>query len=427
MSEVSTMQSIIRQKMPEKFCNLSRLLDAMEARNIDGLVATTSNNVFYLSGFNGIAHKSDEPRPYAFVLSRHAPDEPILILADYYVSSVIEQPTWVKDIRAFRAVMMPLDIAAREDDLDRFIPSAAKNETWVKAARESFSPSATAACRKALVDLKLDTGRVAFDELRFGFQLDIGDMTVVDGYDPLMFARAVKSNIEIEKLRAATQLNQLAIEHTVGTWGRGMSWRELNQNYHNKATELGGFVRDPGAMVWGHPRGTDTAIMLQTGLEDFEVAQGSHIMFDCHGTLGLYCWDGGKTWIVDGEPQGDAKRLAQATSAASETVLNAMRPGVRISELQAAGRATFSQHHVPDADAALIFFHGLGLSHMDIEQVRADGSENKDWVLEEGMVVPLHILYPGDEKQRAWVEEIALVTKDGGEAFFSWGFDPISV
>jgi hypothetical protein len=25
-------------------------------------------NVFYLTGFNGIAHKSDEPRPYAVIV-----------------------------------------------------------------------------------------------------------------------------------------------------------------------------------------------------------------------------------------------------------------------------------------------------------------------------------------------------------------------
>ncbi len=63
---------------------------------------------------------------------------------------------------------------------------------------------------------------------------------------------------------------------------------------------------------------------------------------------------------------------------------------------------------------------------MDIEQRKADGSSNEDWVLEENMVVPLHILYPGDEQHRAWVEEIAQVTPGGGEAYFSWGFDPIA-
>ena len=56
-------------------------------------------------------------------------------------------------------------------------------------------------------------------------------------------------------------------------------------------------------------------IMLSTGFEDSEVEPGTHVMFDCHGTIDLYCWDGGKTWVVDGEPEGDAKRWAKATTA----------------------------------------------------------------------------------------------------------------
>ncbi|MEE2611625.1 MAG: peptidase M24, partial [Pseudomonadota bacterium] len=81
---------------------------------------------------------------------------------------------------------------------------------------------------------------------------------------------------------------------------------------------------------------------------------------------------------------------------------------------------------VVSADSVLIFFHGLGLSHMDLEQVTADGTPNADWCLEAGMVVPLHILYPGAETERIWVEEVVQVTNDGGVPFFSWGFDPMT-
>ena len=41
------------------------------------------------------------------------------------------------------------------------------------------------------------------------------------------------------------------------------------------------------------------------------------------------------------------------------------------------------------------------------------------------MVVPLHILYPGDEQHRIWIEEVVRVTPDGGEPFFSWGLAPL--
>ena len=108
--------------------------------------------------------------------------------------------------------------------------------------------------------------------------LALKGVEIVDGYDPLMYARSVKTRQEIGFLQRATRLNQMAIERTVSAWSPGMSWRELNQTYHQTAVELGGFVRDPGAMVWGHPRGGDAAITLQTGLEDFEVETGLHIL-----------------------------------------------------------------------------------------------------------------------------------------------------
>jgi Xaa-Pro aminopeptidase len=106
----------------------------------------------------------------------------------------------------------------------------------------------------------------------------------------------------------------------------------------------------------------------------------------------------------------------------AQTLLSAMRPGVRISELQAKGRDIYRREGVPDPAAAVIFFHGLGLSHMDIEQRTADGKPNGDWVLEDGMVVPVHLLYPGGEHERFWLEEVVAIGSDGGRPLFSWGF-----
>jgi Xaa-Pro dipeptidase len=396
-----------RKPLPERFCNLERLLAAMAARGLDGIVVSSPLNLFYLSGFNGIAHKADEPRPYALVLSRHAPDHPVLVIADYYLATFLSQPSWVRDIRPFRAVMMPLDRAPRREEIDRFIPRHASDAEWIQNARERYAFDMPSALQGALAELGLERGTIAHD------------VAGGDAYDALMSARAVKTPVELELLRRATALNRAAIERTVKSWDKGMGWRELNHAYHAAVTDLGGFVRDPGAMVWGHPRGGEAALTLQTGLEDFEVERGLHVMFDCHGTLDLYCWDGGKTWVVGGEPQGEGKRNLRATAQVAEQLISEMKPGARPSELQARGRELYRKAGVADADAAVIFFHGLGLSHWDVEERTAD------WRFEAGMVVPLHIVYPGGERSRAWLEEVALVTEQGGEPFFGWGYEPL--
>ncbi len=418
--------SFQRAPLPPRFCNLDRLLFALEARGLDGIVASLPWNVFYLTSFNGIAHKADEPRPYAVLLSRHAPEHPVLVVADYYLATFLTQPTWVEDIRPFRAVMMPLDLEPARTDIDRFIPQHGRKIAWIDRARESYAFDMAGAVRGALQDLKLERARVGFDDLGFGFRLGQDGLEVADGYDALMFARAVKTGTEMRLLERATALNETAIRRTVAAWERGASWRDLNRAYARAVADLGGFVRDPGGMVWGHPRGADPALMLSTALEDGPVEPGTHVMFDCHGTLDLYCWDGGKTWVVEGEPEGGAKRFARATVAVADALLDAMRPGVRVSELQARARAVYRKEGVPDPAAAVIFFHGLGLSHMDIEQTQADGRPNADWRLEDGMVAPVHLLYPGGEHERLWLEEVIAVTPDGGRPLFSWGFAPLT-
>jgi Xaa-Pro aminopeptidase len=418
-------QSFAREPLP-RLCNLDRLLHAMAARGLDGIVATLPHNVFYLTSFNGIAHKADEPRPYAVIFSRAMPEHPVMIVADYYLATFLAQPTWVEDIRPYRAVMMPMDLPPRREDIDRFIPAAGAGVDWLEGARRNYRFDMASAVRGALSDLKLERGRVAFDNMAFGFRLGLEDLAIVDGYDPLMFARAVKTEPEMRLLERATRLNEAAISRTIGAWGKGATWRDLNRAYARAVADLGGFVRDPGGMVWGHPRGADPAICLSTGLEDGEVAPGTHVMFDCHGTLDLYCWDGGKTWVVEGEPGAGAKLFAKATAAVAEDLLDAMRPGVRISELHARARAIYRKEGVPDPASAVIFFHGLGLSHMDLEQVTADGRPNTDWVLEDGMVAPFHLLYPGGEHERMYLEDVIAITPEGGRPLFSWGFGPLT-
>jgi Xaa-Pro dipeptidase len=425
MTAVASDESFAREALP-RLCNLDRLLHAMAVRKLDGIVATLPQNVFYLTSFNGVAHKADEPRPYAVIFSRAAPEHPVLVVADYYLATFLAQPSWVADIRPFRAVMMPMDLPPRREDIDRFIPADGAGVELLERARENYSFDMAGDMRGALRDLRLERGRVAFDDMGFGFRLGLEGLAVVDGYDPLMFARAVKTEPEMRLLERATRLNEAAISRTIDAWQKGATWRDLNRAYARAVIDLGGFVRDPGAMVWGHPRGTDPAICLSTGLEDDEVAPGTHVMFDCHGTLDLYCWDGGKTWVVEGEPEGGAKTFAKATAAVAEDLLDAMRPGIRVSELHARARKIYRGEGVPDPASAIVFFHGLGLSHMDIEQTTADGWPNTDWVLEDGMVAPFHLLYPGGEQERMYLEDVIAITPSGGRPLFSWGFAPLT-
>jgi Xaa-Pro aminopeptidase len=391
-----------RTALPAQFCNLSRLFDTLEQRQLEGVVAYLRPNVFYLSGFAPPSNQSvHETNGYAaVVVSRHAPDHPIIVVAEFDLAYFRLQPSWITDVRPYATLILPFDIPLGPMPLDRFIPAAERSSDWAQVARAAYVPSLIEGVRSAMRDLRLQQGRVGFDDLRLAQALSSPEVQVVDAYGALKYVRQVKTADEVELLRKATRLNQVALEQTIGSWSPGTTWQELIHTYNVTATALGGFVRDPGAVVLANAPGSDPALYMTSGLEDFEVQPGMHIMWDCHGTWQHYCWD---------------------VAAAMSALQDAMKPGARLSQLQASGRRAFRQAGLPNADDAFIFFHGLGLEHIDMEVT----ASHQDWALEDGMVVSAHLQVPGDDHHRGWLEEIFLVTPGGGEPFFSWDHNPI--
>jgi Xaa-Pro aminopeptidase len=344
------------------------------------------------------------------------------MVAEFDLAHYLGQPSWVKDARPYATLLSPLDVAWGPSTLDHFVPAELLRTERGQAARRHYAQSLVEGTAAAMRELGLGKGTVGFDDLRFANAVAPSDVRVVDAYGALKYVRQVKTPDEVRLLRDATRVNQLAIERTIRTWSRGTTWQEMIRTYHTTAVGLGGFVRDPGALVMANPPGLEPALYTQSGSEDFVVEPGMHVMWDCHGTLGHYCWDGGKTWVVEDQPRGLARQIAEATAAAMAEVLKAARPGARISELQARGRQALRQAGLANAEQAFIFFHGLGLEHIDMELT----SSRQDWRLEEGMVVSAHVQIPGDDRHRSWLEEILLVTGSGGDPFFTWGNEPIA-
>ncbi len=139
----------------------------------------------------------------------------------------------------------------------------------------------------------------------------------------------------------------------------------------------------------------------------------------------MYCWDGGKTWIVDDQPTGKTANVAKATEVAVRELAQAMRPGAKVSQLQTKIRQVYRGFGI-SPDSVHIYFHGLGLSHSDLEQYVEEGKPYPDWALEENMVVATHLLYPGGDRDRYWVEDVVVVRSDGGESLYTWDFAPIT-
>jgi Xaa-Pro aminopeptidase len=419
-----------RKPRPSQLCNLDRLVATMKARGIDGVVSYYMPNVFYLSGFiHSSAHMIDEMQGYAaVVISRRKPDDAIVIIPDFDLTYFAAQSTWISDVRPYRSLVTPADLPWDETALDRYLPTNLRELQFVVDARKHYAPSLGAAVLTAMKDLGLDRGRVGFDNpfLANVLGYEIANLERADGYSLIKAARQFKTPGELELLREAQLLNQAALEQTVGEWQPGMTWHELVLSYYVNVIKMGGFIHDRGSIIWSNPRGSDPAVVMSTGLEeDFVLEEGDCIMFDCHGKWLDYNYDGGKTWIIgETSRRGTrAERVAVACADSLQEMMNAMRPGTRAYDLMVIGREAFRKHGVGDADLILPIFHGVGIENSEKE---FGGAGAYEWTVEEGMVMAAHILYPGGDKERHYIEDVGLVHPDGMQGFYTWGPEPLT-
>src|ERR1700684_2105661 len=97
------------QTLPERLCNLDRLFSVLAERNLNGVVVATRPNVFYLSTMSSRAmqsHMENNISRYV-VISRSAPDHPIVILPDYDLNYFVDTPSWIQDRRPYSTDMLP--------------------------------------------------------------------------------------------------------------------------------------------------------------------------------------------------------------------------------------------------------------------------------------------------------------------------------
>jgi Xaa-Pro dipeptidase len=406
-----------RQAAPAQLCNLDRLFAALEADGLDGIVALYATNQYYLSSFSPHHSIPEEMGMFPVVISRHDRDHPILCMTDLDLRRTAVQPTWIRDIRPY-AVILPQGVRAETSELRRFVPEAIlRASDWTAADRGTYYPNFSAAVQGAMHDLGLTRGKVGFDNLALGQVLIAGfPLAQACPADNLLRSvRSIKTPAEIDLLRTATRMNQTALERAVRQWTPGATWHDVIYAYQLHVLALGGLPNLPDTVAHGNPPGHDHTFHADPEVVDHELTEGMNVMFDCHGKYNGYCWDGGKTWIVGGEPQRETKRNWAATMAAMTAINETLRPGCKISELVEAGRRAYRQSGVND-DGVLIYFHGLGLDHVDQDLSLSAA----DWTVQKDQMISTHIHFPGDAARRLFAEDIAFVRDDGVERFFSW-------
>jgi Xaa-Pro aminopeptidase len=147
--------------------------------------------------------------------------------------------------------------------------------------------------------------------------------------------------------------------------------------------------------------------------------EGDLVVLDFGGVYGGYCVDLTRT-VALGEPDPEMARVYQAVLEAQRAAIEAVKPGVRAGDIDAAARGTLARHGLGEAFGHSTG-HGLGVEIHETPRIgprreaAGDAPAPRDEAIEPGMVFTIEpgAYLPGWGGVR--IEDDVLVTSDGVE------------
>jgi Xaa-Pro aminopeptidase len=388
--------------------NRERAEGIMREQRLDALIATTPENVIYVSN-------DDSDRLFFFInmqvaalLPRHAL-EPCLIVPGTELPYLAGQPSWIQDVRSFGTFYISEGTAR---------PMNAVEQRLLELMRRPRAASLVEAIAGAVCDRGLDGASIGLDEMNVAPRTMVAlrerlpRVKFQEAFNLFREIRMVKTPEEVARLRRAAQINQAALQVVLAAARVGVTDAELRAAYFKAVTALDGVPR-----MWGSSAGPRSSCFFPVGHEP--LARGDLIRLDVGCRYQHYFADTARTAIV-GEPTLEQSRTYDAIRKGVQAACECIRPGVRVSEvfdrcldtIRAAGLPSFERHHCG---------HSIGLELYEPPMVVGGGrtsdifATGPDRVLEAGMLVnieaPLYQLGFGGMN----VEDTLLVTPGGAD------------
>jgi Xaa-Pro aminopeptidase len=346
--------------MPDIGGRLGAVRDELKRRRVDGLFVTDITNIRYLSSFTGSS---------AYLL-------------------ITGERSWFLTDSRYR-------LQAR-DEVKGF-----KIKVYVRAALD-----AVATCVKGakLKTLGFEGKTLSYDSyLRLKKALSGTRLRSLPGI--VEARRAVKDSFEIGRIRKAIEIANAGFIAARKGLASGRTEKEVAQSIEAAVKRRGAEGLSFETIVLSGKRGA-----LPHGKPlDKRVKRGALVVVDIGVTLGGYCSDETRTYVV-GSPTRMQKNVYQVVKDAHDRAIAKVRPGVKASVVDRAARG-----YIKKAGFGRYFGHGTGHGvGLDIHEDPVISPTNND-VIVEGMVFTIE---PGvyiPEWGGVRIEDMVLVTANGCE------------
>lgn len=380
--------------------NTSRLQAKMDELQLDGLVATTLPNVYYLAGFSSLALSGFpyEGQCYA-VITRDEPTKPIVVSSTVELDQVLDG-TGVLDTVRFGTFYRegPFGDAPLSEE-----------DAWLKA--HTMEAQAEAGPFEGLVaaleKLGLSSKKVGIDELglKAGFLEALSEKLPEARFEKIFsmmrWVRKVKTSEEIRRLREINKILERAMLAAAAIAREGVTEYEMAREFERSVVGQG--ARPQFTMI----RFGSNAVAGQREPGRTQLKKGEPIWFDVGAVYQGYWADIARIFCV-GEPSQRVRNIYNALLAGEETGMAQARVGMTGAELfeitmeaaRKAGHPEYRRHHVG---------HNIGL---EVYESPILSPSNND-LIEAGSVVNIETPYYEFGLGALHVEDPFLVKEDG--------------
>jgi len=373
---------------------IERLTGVLLRAGLGALVATSPDNVLYLSGFSGCDEDVGDGRTFAVF----TPGATALIVPARDVPSVI-------------AEAVDVDHVVCHGELTAVFPERQTPE--VQRIREIVSATASSPADALVTALGLIGIRgesIGLDEARLGRAAWQGLVGQLPGTDtvpaagPLAEARRIKSPYEIECLDRALRVAEESLDAVIQALERGMTERDATILFSGEVVKRGASplraVVVMGDRTWiPAPLPTDRALR-----------PGDLVRFDVGVRYRGYCASVART-AVFGEPAPEAERAYLALQASLEAASDAARPAASAGHIVETA-ARVAQAEGLSADSCRLSGHGIGLVSRERPEIARGGLA----IIEAGEVLCIEAPYYDIGSMGLAIRDTLLITSAGARA-----------
>jgi len=380
--------------------NRERAYGIMGSRGVDAVIASSTENVYYISDYWSLGKQLRcGVEAYALLPLDGAP---AVVAPLEEADLVVDSGTWIGDMRFYGALNLDIDIGQ---------PGEASEQTRrLMDICRAADPEAdgVSALLGALEGRGLTRGVLALDTsgipppLFEMLRRRLPEARIIEGADLLQEIRQVKTRTEVDRIRRATEITEKSMEDALEIARSGIMELDLAGMFEYSVAYDGGrmthsLIGFRERSAFPHP--------LPTRLE---ARRGDAIRMTLGCTWRHYHSNISRTAVI-GRPSSEMKRRWEAVVGAQEAALDAVRPGARISEVYAAVGRELDSAGLKRFNAS--FGHGLGVECNERPRVE-EGDEGE---LTEGMVVNIDVPYLELGSGGVQIEDTVLVTAGGSE------------